>query len=115
MGQTLMIQREDTRHLLTACKKDLEDAKGDALQKGKRVEELHGKIEANLTELNVCRDKIGQLEETVRVSAREIGDSHACENESNLTKFTQVSNKLEQVGILRLLVRHRLLQRSLLH
>ncbi|EPB71942.1 putative ATP synthase F1, delta subunit [Ancylostoma ceylanicum] len=94
--RALLSELEDTRQLLTTCQKDLEDAKSDASQKGKRVEELHGKIEANLCELTACRDKIAQLEETVRVSAREIDDSHAM-NESNLTKLTQLSDKLEQM------------------
>ncbi|KIH64390.1 FYVE zinc finger [Ancylostoma duodenale] len=94
--RALVSELEDIRQLLTTCQKDLEDAKSDAAQKGKRVEELQGKNEANLGELTACRDKIAQLEETVRVSAREIDDSHAM-NERNLTKLNQLSDKLEQM------------------
>ncbi|VDO87060.1 unnamed protein product, partial [Haemonchus placei] len=94
--RSLTSELEDTRQILLTCQKDLEDAKSDSSQKGKRIEELHGKVEANLAELASCREKIAQLEETVRVSAREIDDSHAM-NESNLKKLTQLSDKLEQV------------------
>ncbi|PIO69182.1 FYVE zinc finger [Teladorsagia circumcincta] len=97
--RSLTSELEDTRQLLVTCQKDLEDAKSDSCQKGKRVEELHGKVEANLAELASCREKIAQLEETVRVSAREIDDSHAM-NESNLKKLTQLSDKLEQNSII---------------
>lgn len=57
------------------------------------------RVEANLSELASCREKIVQLEETVRISSREIDDSHAL-NERNLIKLTQLSEKLEQVNFL---------------
>ncbi|KAK6015345.1 hypothetical protein OSTOST_19232 [Ostertagia ostertagi] len=98
--RTLTDENEGNKVEKEVLKKELAEYRSDKEKMEKEMDILNKaldqRVEANLAELASCREKIAQLEETVRVSAREIDDSHAM-NESNLKKLTQLSDKLEQV------------------
>uniref|UniRef100_A0A1I7WQA6 GRIP domain-containing protein n=1 Tax=Heterorhabditis bacteriophora TaxID=37862 RepID=A0A1I7WQA6_HETBA len=92
----LSVELKNTCQLLETCKKDLNIAVEEVVKKEKRIVELQMRVDANVSELTACREKISQLEETVRLSGREIDDSHFF-NEKNQEKLLQLSKKLEQM------------------
>lgn len=87
---------DDVKQLLEVSRQETNAAKESTKQSEKRVTELQTRLDSNIQELTVCREKITQLEGTVKKSSSEIEGSHTL-NAKNQEKLLALSQKLEQM------------------